>query len=171
MINPKNYTKISKILFLFSLAITLNFVGCKPKDSDIKAAVEQSFSSVIDVTNPGVEVKDGIATLTGVCKSDSVKANFEKSVAAIKGVKSVVNNCTVTPPPAPVMPSAVVSAVDSVLIKRVTDATKDFPSVTGKVADGVITLTGEIKKASLPKLMMTLNSLKPKKVENKLTIK
>jgi hypothetical protein len=39
------------------------------------------------------------------------------------------------------------------------------------VADGVITLTGEISKASLPKLMMSLNALQPRKIDNKLTIK
>ena len=39
------------------------------------------------------------------------------------------------------------------------------------VKDGVVTLTGEIKKASLPKLMQSLMALKPKKVDNKLTVK
>jgi len=163
--------KISKIVFLFVLAISLNFIGCKPKDSDIKAAVEQTFSGISNVTGPAVEVKDGVATLTGECKTDSAKASFEKAVAAVKGVKSVVNNCTVTPPPAPVAPKPIVSAADSVLTKGVMDATKDFPTVKGEVAEGVITLTGSIKKSSLPKLMMTLNSLKPKKVENKLEVK
>jgi hypothetical protein len=56
-------------------------------------------------------------------------------------------------------------------MSAVRDATKDYPTVVATVADGVITLTGEISKASLPKLMMTLNSLKPKKIENKLTTK
>ena len=37
--------------------------------------------------------------------------------------------------------------------------------------DGVITLTGEIKKDELKKLMPLLQSLKPKKVDNKATIK
>ena len=37
--------------------------------------------------------------------------------------------------------------------------------------DGVVTLTGDIKRAELQKLMMTLHTLKPKKIDNKLTIK
>jgi len=165
--------KISKILFVASLAISLNFMGCKPKDSDIKAAVEQSFSSVLNVNSPSVEVKEGVATISGMCKDQSAKDAFEKAVAGVKGVTSVVNNCTLMPPPAPVVNPATViaSAADSTLIKGVKDATKDFPSVHANVQDGVITLTGDIKKSSLPRLMMALNSLKPKKVENKLEVK
>jgi hypothetical protein len=39
------------------------------------------------------------------------------------------------------------------------------------VSDGVITLTGEIKRAELPGLIQKLNEIKPKKIENKLVIK
>jgi hypothetical protein len=77
-----------------------------------------------------------------------------------------VNNGTVTPPPPPVTISA-----DDTLIKGVADAVKDFTTVKVDVKDGVVTLTGEIKKASLPKLMQSLMALKPKKVDNKLTVK
>jgi osmotically-inducible protein OsmY len=52
----------------------------------------------------------------------------------------------------------------------VADATKDFAGVTAAVNDGIVTLTGTIKKADLPKLMQSVSSLKPKKIENKLTV-
>ncbi len=48
---------------------------------------------------------------------------------------------------------------------------KDFAGVTANVKNSVVTLSGSIAKTSLPKLMMTLQALHPKKVENKLTIK
>ena len=64
-----------------------------------------------------------------------------------------------------------VVAADDPLTKGVADATKDFPGVKAEVKDGVITLTGEIKRAGMQKLMMGLNTLKPKKIDNKLTIK
>ncbi len=51
------------------------------------------------------------------------------------------------------------------------DATKDFPLVHAAVDSGVITLTGEIKRSQLPKLMKSLHSLHPKKINNNLTIK
>jgi hypothetical protein len=48
---------------------------------------------------------------------------------------------------------------------------KHYPGVSATIQDGVVTLTGEIKRADLQKLMKSLNTLKPKKIENKLTIK
>ena len=62
-----------------------------------------------------------------------------------------------------------ISADDS-LKKMVPDATKDFPGVTATVDQGVITLTGNINRDRLPKLMMALNALHPKKINNNLTI-
>ena len=51
------------------------------------------------------------------------------------------------------------------------DAIKDNSGVKADVKDGVVTLTGEIKKTDLPKLMQKISALKPKKIENKLTVK
>jgi len=73
--------------------------------------------------------------------------------------------------PAPVTPAPVEIAPDTALQAGVRDATKDFPGVKADVNNGEITLTGEIKRSRLPNLMMALNSLKPKKINNQLTIK
>lgn len=158
--------KVTKSLFLLIFAISIVFVSCKPKDADIKTAIEQAIAAVSDASNAVIDVKDGVATITGEFKDDATKAAIETAAKAVKGVKSVVNNGTVTPPPPPVTISA-----DDALIKGVTDAVKDFTTVKADVKDGVVTLTGDIKKASLPKLMQSLMALKPKKVENKLTVK
>jgi len=163
--------KTNKILFIGLALISLNLLACKPKDSDIKAAVEQKINGMADIANPVIEVKDGVATISGVCKDEATKQTFETSVSTVKGVVSVVDNCTLIPPPPIAQTSPVLTASDSLLVKGVMDATKDFPGVKSTVKEGVITLTGEIKKSSLPKLMMTLNSLKPKKVENQLEVK
>src|SRR5690349_7862063 len=49
------------------------------------------------------------------------------------------------------------------------DATKDFPGVTATVNnDGEVTLTGNISKDKLPKLMQSVQALNPKKVNNNL---
>lgn len=60
---------------------------------------------------------------------------------------------------------------DEALTTGVRDATKDFPGVTATVANGEITLTGDISREKLPTLMSALNSLQPKKINNNLTIK
>lgn len=158
--------KVTKALVVMIIALSIGFVSCKPKDADIKAAVEQAIS-----THPGaeavtVDVKDGVVTLAGEFKDETCKTDCEAVAKGIKGVKSVVDNGTVTPPPAPVVISA-----DDTLTKTVADAIKDFPTVKAEVKDGVVTLTGEINKANLIKLMQSVNGLKPKKVDNKLTVK
>ena len=63
-----------------------------------------------------------------------------------------------------------IESTDS-LAMGVKDATKDYPTVTAKVDDGVITLNGELKKTQLPKLMQSVHSLHPKKVVNNLVLK
>ena len=67
--------------------------------------------------------------------------------------------------------AAVVISADDSLRNMLTDAIKDFPGVTATTDQGVVTLTGEITREKLPKLMMSVNALHPKKVNNKLTIK
>lgn len=153
--------KLSSLLLLIgAVALISTSTGCKkkPKDADIKAAIEAALKADPSAATTMVEVKEGVATISGECKDDACKASCEKLVAAVKGVKSVVNNCTVTPP--------VVINPDDILNKSVTDALASFPGVTATVKDGVVSLGGEIKKADLQKLMMALNALKPKKVDN-----
>jgi hyperosmotically inducible protein len=161
--------KVTKVLAVMMIAIAVGFVSCKPKDADIKTAVEQAISAIPDAAGATIEVKDGVATISGEFKDEAAKAAAEAAAKAVKGVKSVVNNGTIA---APVVVEAPVEvSADAALITAVADASKDFATVKAEVKDGIITLTGEIKKTDLPKLMQSLNSLKPKKVENKLTVK
>ena len=160
--------KVTKGLAVIMIALAVGFVSCKPKDADIKTAVEQAISAIPDAAGATIEVKDGIATITGEFKDETARIAAETAAKAVKGVKSVVNNGTVA---APVVVAPVEVSADAALISAVADAVKDFSTVKADVKDGIITLTGEIQKTNLPKLMMSLNALKPKKVDNKLTVK
>ncbi len=160
--------KVTKGLAVIMIALAVGFVSCKPKDADIKTAVEQAISAIPDAAGATIEVKDGIATITGEFKDETARIAAETAAKAVKGVKSVVNNGTVA---APVVVAPVEISADAALISAVADAVKDFSTVKADVKDGIITLTGEIQKTNLPKLMMSLNALKPKKVDNKLTVK
>ncbi|MNQ94698.1 periplasmic protein [compost metagenome] len=153
--------KTTNFLMSMVIAATLFFAGCKPKDAAIQAAIQAK-----EATGITVAVTKGDVTLTGVVDDETAKAKAEEIAKAEKGVKSVMNNLTIKPVEAPVVISE-----DTVLIKNVADATKDFPTVKAEVKDGVIVLTGELKKASLITLMQHLSALKPKKIDNKLTIK
>jgi hyperosmotically inducible protein len=161
-------------VFTATAFIIISLSSCKsgPKDADLEKAINEKATAIgADATGLTASVKDGVATLTGVYKDDATKSAFDAAVTAVPGVKSVVDNGTVAPPPPPPVAAPVVVAGDDILTKGVTDATKDFPGVKASVKDSVITLTGEIKKASLPKLMMTLHTLKAKKIDNQLTTK
>jgi osmotically-inducible protein OsmY len=145
------------LVAIAALAISLTSCKKKPNDADIKAVIEKALASDPLAAGTTVTVEKGIATLSGVCKDEMSKAACEKLVAGIKGVKSVVNNCTITPP--------VEITMDDPLTKAVTDALKAFPGVSATVKDGIISLTGSIAKADRQKLMMALQALKPKKVD------
>lgn len=157
--------KITKIMLSVVLMFSMFVVGCGQKDSDIKASVEEKLKANPEMTPLAVSVNDGVVTLTGQCKDEKCKADCEEAAKSAKGVKSVINNAVVAAA-APVEVST-----DNALTTGVRDATKDHPTVTATVNDGVVTLTGEIKRDQLPKLMQTLNTLTPKKIENQLTIK
>ena len=101
-----------------------------------------------------VDVANGAAVISGQFADSAAKSTGEAAVKGVKGVKSVVDNATVTPPPAPV----VISPDDS-LKTNVTAALKDFPT------------TGEVQRTALPKVMQALSALHPKKIVNKATVK
>lgn len=164
-------TSITRFAFLLSAVAIVTLSACKSNhDADIDKAVKEKIAAVsADVADASATVKDGVVTINGQFKDQASKDAFEATVKAIPDVKSVVNNTTVAPPPP--APAPVEIAADDPLVKGVTDATKDFPGVKAEVKDGVITLTGDIKRSSLPTLMKSLMTLKPKKIDNKLTIK
>ena len=89
---------------------------------------------------------------------------------ACKGKKADTNTSSPTGDTSTVT-APVEVANDDQLRNGVTDATKDYPGVNAEVNNCEITLSGQIKRDNLPKLMMTLSSLRPKKINNNLTVK
>ena len=150
-------------VFASLVTFSLAFAACAPKDADIKIAADQAVASVPGVT---VEVADGVATISGQFADEASKASTEALVTAVKGVKSVVNNGTIAPPPAPVVISE-----DDMLRTGVMEALKAYSTLMADVKDGVVTLTGEMNRSDLPKVMQALSALNPKKIDNKATVK
>ncbi len=60
---------------------------------------------------------------------------------------------------------------DATLRSSVNDLVKAYNGVEAEVKDGVVTLRGNIKQDELQTLIMKVQELKPKKVENQLVIK
>jgi len=161
--------KIMKMLALptFILFVSLAACNSKPKDADVKTSVDNAIAANSDLSGTYTDVKDGVVTLSGQVKDEAAKSSAETIASGVKGVKSVTNNLTVAPPPA----APVEITADDPLKASVDNTIKAYPGVAATVNDGVITLTGQIKKADLQNLMKALNTLKPKKIENQLTIK
>ncbi|HVM90156.1 MAG TPA: BON domain-containing protein [Puia sp.] len=164
--NKKPLKRAAILLSIFFLLASIT--SCGVKDSTIQEKISEATKTTPELSSITSAVKDGVVTLSGEVKDDAAKATCETVIKAIKGVKSVASNITIAPPP-PVQ--AITDSTDDALKKGVTDATKDFPSVKADVADGMITLTGDLKRNSLPKLLQSLSTLKPKKIDNKLTLK
>lgn len=147
------------------LAVTVLFTACKPNDAAIAESVKAKVSAVAQ--GLGVDVKNGVVTLTGQVADDATKTAVESALKGLKGVKSVVNSLTVPPPPPPVvinpddtLRSAIQAAFDGKGIKGITSA----------VSNGEVTLTGDVKKADLAKVMQAANEAKPKKVINNMKV-
>lgn len=153
-------------VLLFTLAITVGVTSCGPKDLNIQKTIQTTLSAMPEAANVAVTVIDGEATLTGNVTDDATKAIVESSVAGIKNVKSVVNNLEI------VAPAPDFTELDSIITSNLIDALKDHPTVSATVKEGVITLTGDIKKNNLPALMQKLSALNPVKIDNtSLTVK
>src|SRR5512138_3988187 len=60
---------------------------------------------------------------------------------------------------------------DATLRSSVNDVVKAYDGVEAEVKDGVVTLRGNIKQDDLQQLIMKVQELKPKKVDNQLVIK
>ena len=151
--------KLTKLLMVVVVSATMLFVSCKPKDADIKTAVEKALAADPSMTGTTIDVKDGIVTMGGECKDDACKAGCEKIVAGVKGVKSVVNNCTVTPPPPP-PPASLTTVLDEATQQKVKDGLKDIAGVTVEFVGDKAVLKGAVTQANRMKIMQMLASAK-----------
>jgi len=158
-----------KLSWLLVLAVTvITYFSCTPKDADIQTAVNDKLKENPAYAGILASVTDGVVTLSGNCTTDGCDAAATDAVKPVKGVKEVKSNITVSPPAT--MTAPVEITADDPLKAAVNNVLTNYKDVTATVNDGVITLTGKIKRADLQDLMMKLNGLKPRKIDNQLTI-
>lgn len=165
--------KLTKLLVALAIVTTVSFVSCKPKDADIKTAVEAKLNAMPDmIKGATVDVKDGIATLSGECKDDMCKMECEKAAKEVKGVKSVVVNFTVPAPPSVVAPPAsLTTTLDAAAQQKVKDGLKDIKGVEVTFEGEKAVLAGEVSKADRMKIMQMLAAAKVKSDVSKLADK
>ena len=150
------------ILLMGAFTLTIIFNSCKEKmkDADIKAAIELQLKADPMSASTMVSVDKGVATITGECKDDMCKSHCAEIVKAVKGVKEVVNNCTVAPPVAP--PVSHITVLDDATQLKVIDGLKDIKGVSVEFSGDKAILSGEVTKADRMKIMQMLASVKVK---------
>lgn len=160
------------IMMACLLLMGITLYSCGPNDAKIKQEVTSKLAATAPTAT--AEVSKGVVTLTGEVPDDAAKASAEEATKAVKGVKSVTNNLTVTPPPvAPPPPPVEISPDEKIRLS--VDSAINAAGVTGvisTIANGEVTLTGEVaSKDALKKAVEAAHQAKPKKVNNKITIK
>ena len=98
----------------------------------------------------------------GQCKSEKDREKAEKVIKNIDEVEDVINNITVT--------ESIEITPDSQLKDLTEKAVKEYKHIRADVSNGIITLRGSIEQDDLQKLMMDLNSLRPRRIDNQLVV-
>ena len=150
--------KLSKVTLAAAIALSVAFASCKAKDADIQKAVQAKEASTVTVA-----VADGVATLSGEVADEAAKTAAYDIAVKEKGVKSVVNNLTVTPPVVVTPPPAsVTTTLDAAVQQKVNDGLKDIKGVTVTFTADKAVLSGEVTKADRLKIMQMLGAAKVK---------
>lgn len=153
---------------ILSAAILISCKG-KQSDAEIKASIDEKIAKNEGMKGLAATVNNGVVTLSGECPTEECRKDCADAVKGISGVKSVDNNIKVAN--VSTEPAAVEVSGDETLKSSVNDVVKKYNGVEAEVKDGVVTLRGEIKRDKLQDLIVSLNELKPRKVENELVIK
>ncbi|SDJ33277.1 BON domain-containing protein [Chryseobacterium jejuense] len=162
---------MKKTIAMAALAVAVSFgaVSCKKKVSDADLQT-QATTVVTSNPNASVEVKEGVAHLSGTFADQASKDAMITQLKAIKGVKDVMDMSKVEVTPA-VAPVETKSAVDPAVQKKVQDAVKDFPTVKVEVINDELTLTGNVSKEQAKKIKQSVDALKVGKVKFNYTVK
>ncbi len=158
---------MKKTIAMTALALAVSFgaVSCKKKvsDADLKT---QATTVVASNPTASVEVKDGVAHLSGTYASQAEKDAAIAALKAIAGVKDVHDMTTIA-----AAEPVVVNQVDPAMLQKVQDAVKDFPSVKVEVVNGELTLTGDVSAQQARKIKESVDALQIGKYNNNLVVK
>jgi hypothetical protein len=146
-----------KTLLAIALFSSLFIIGCKPKDADLKATIEAALKADSTLSKVIVDVKEGVATISGELNDSTVISAAEKLISAVKGIKSTVNNCTVI---APVVPASVTTTLDATVIQILKDGLKDIKGVVADFSTEKPALSGEVSSKDRMKIMQIFAAAK-----------
>lgn len=160
---------MKKTIAMSALALAVSFgsISCKKKVSDADLQM-QATTIVTSTPTAAVEVKDGVAHLSGTFPDQASKDAAITQLKAVNGVKDVHDMATIAEVAPPVETTSV---VDPMVQQKVQDAVKDFPSVKVEVINGELTLTGNVSSLQARKIKESVDALKIGKYNNNLVVK
>jgi outer membrane biosynthesis protein TonB len=99
-------TSIRTLAAITALSLALSTAGCKSAsapvtdDATLATAVHSRLASDSALSNESIQssVENGIATLNGTVSNEAARSLAASDVAQVNGIKTVVNNLTVTAP-------------------------------------------------------------------------
>ncbi|MER3430077.1 MAG: hypothetical protein C4325_09180 [Blastocatellia bacterium] len=156
-----------KIIYLWLFSVVLFAAACGKSDAELTKKVNEKLAAE-KISGISVSVNSGVATLNGEVADITVKNKAESVAKSVEGIKSVDNKLTTKPLPTPEPPSP-----DKILEGQINESIKKLgiSGVTVTVVNGEVTLTGEVSKSDLEKVKKAADEAKPKRVNNKLTVK
>lgn len=160
---------------ILGIVVSLGMLACKkgPDDATITANVKMKLAADPALATAAINVgtKEGVVTLGGTVNAEADKGKAEQIAKGVEGVKSVTDSLSVKPSAINAAPPAV--SPDAQLKSTVmANLTKyGVTGVTVDVANGEVTLKGDIQRAKLQDAMKAANEAHPKKVLNQMNIK
>lgn len=150
---------MKKLFFavVFTVFSACVFYSCGPTDLELQSKVKGEMLVNYPLVNSSV--RSAIVSLSGTVETDEDKAGAEELAKSIEGIKSVVNEINVVPPPAP---------DPDVLLKEAIQKLYKNEKITGinsvTVKDSMVTLVGSVNKADLKKITEITKAIGAKKV-------
>lgn len=134
--------------------------SCQTDVSDVE--LEKQIRSALN-QHPDIQiiVEDRQVTLSGTATSEEERRQIERTTKAVdpKAVQNIVNNIAATATPDEIDPA------DADLQARANEFTKSFPNIEVVVAEGIITVTGELNQQQAQKLKAGLDTLNSEGVD------
>lgn len=112
-----------------------------------------------------VNVKDGIATISGTFNSVEIADSIQKVIIDVKNIQTVVNKTSIE-----TKKDIPAGKEDHILLSHSSVILRSFPGVNASVKNEVIYLSGSIKIGDWLKLKPQLEALHPKQIKNNMAI-
>ena len=132
------------------------------KDREIKADLTVKAKDLIDYAGVRFTVKDGIISLNGECPTAQAKNTVESKAKALYAVKGILSHINIAP---------VVIGTDHQLKQSVDSILGNYPGVQAIVKDSIVQLLGQAKTDDQEKLLLSIQELQPKQLQNEVAFK